>query len=131
VPRSEYSSATLTARLRCGAALVCGDAFIHKHSREETPCDAFLLLRRYLRSRCRPWPWPKETSTGQPEGPPLGLPHTLDRAEIEAAWPFVASDKKRGGASLRLPVVMAPGRAEVKRVPVVELRRALLEGQSG
>jgi 3-dehydroquinate synthase len=57
----------------------------------------------------------------------LGLPDTLERAEIEAAWPFVASDKKRGGVSLRLPVVMAPGRAEVKRVPAVELRRALLE----
>jgi shikimate kinase/3-dehydroquinate synthase len=58
----------------------------------------------------------------------LGLPHTLDRSEVEAAWSFVASDKKRGGAFLRLPVVTAPGQAEVKRVPVEELRRALLEG---
>ena len=56
----------------------------------------------------------------------LGLPQTLERSELEAAWPFAAADKKRGGDSVRLPVVTAPGRAEVKRVPLVELKKALL-----
>ncbi len=56
----------------------------------------------------------------------LGLPRTVDRSEIEASWPFVAADKKRGGDALRLPVVTAPGRAEVKRVALSELKRTLL-----
>jgi len=54
------------------------------------------------------------------------LPLTLERSELEAAWPFAAADKKRGGDSVRLPVVTAPGRAEVKRVPLAELKKALL-----
>jgi shikimate kinase/3-dehydroquinate synthase len=56
----------------------------------------------------------------------LGLPYTPDRNEIEASWPFVAVDKKRGGDSLRLPVVTAPGRSEVRSVALSELKRTLL-----
>ena len=56
----------------------------------------------------------------------LGLPETLDRGELEASWPFVAADKKRGGDSLRLPVVTEAGHAEVRRVSLPELKRALL-----
>jgi shikimate kinase / 3-dehydroquinate synthase len=56
----------------------------------------------------------------------LGLPQDIDASEVEASWPFAAADKKRAGDSLRLPVVVGPGRAEVKRVPLAELKKALL-----
>jgi shikimate kinase/3-dehydroquinate synthase len=56
----------------------------------------------------------------------LGLPARVERADLEAAWPFVSSDKKRGGDYLRLPVVTEPGRAEVKRVALDDLKRAVL-----
>jgi 3-dehydroquinate synthase len=58
----------------------------------------------------------------------LGLPSAsaIDRHELEAAWAFVASDKKRGGNAIRLPVVTGAGRAEVRRVSLLDLRRAVL-----
>lgn len=56
----------------------------------------------------------------------LGLPQKVDGRELEAAWPFAAADKKRGGNSVRLPVVTAPGRAEIRRVSLTELKKALL-----
>jgi shikimate kinase/3-dehydroquinate synthase len=56
----------------------------------------------------------------------LGLPGNLDIGELEASWPFVATDKKRGGDALRLPVVTGAGHAEVRRVTLPELKRALL-----
>jgi shikimate kinase/3-dehydroquinate synthase len=56
----------------------------------------------------------------------LGLPTSASRAEIEAAWPFVASDKKRGRDAIRLPVITSPGVSRVERVPLSDLRAALL-----
>ena len=56
----------------------------------------------------------------------LGLPTRLDAPELAAAWPFVASDKKRGQGALRLPVVVGPGKGVVQRVTVHDLRSALL-----
>jgi hypothetical protein len=81
-PRSEDSSATSSARLRCRRALVYVDTLLREHSRKEMLCDAFPLLQRYLRSRCRPWPWPRETSTGQPENRPLGLPYAPHQSSV-------------------------------------------------
>ncbi len=56
----------------------------------------------------------------------LGLPTFVERAEMAAAWPFVGSDKKRAGDTLRLPVVTEVGCAEVRRVRIQDLRAALL-----
>jgi shikimate kinase / 3-dehydroquinate synthase len=56
----------------------------------------------------------------------LGLPTRVDRAELTASWPFVGSDKKRSGDSVRLPVVTAPGMARVARVELSALRGAVL-----
>ena len=46
----------------------------------------------------------------------LGLPTRVDRAELAASWPFVASDKKRSRDAVRLPVVTAPGKSTSPRV---------------
>jgi shikimate kinase/3-dehydroquinate synthase len=56
----------------------------------------------------------------------LGLPWSLERGELEGAWPFASSDKKRGGGSLRLPVVTGPGCSQMKRVTLEQLKGALL-----
>jgi len=56
----------------------------------------------------------------------LGLPSDVAAAEVEAAWPFVGSDKKRGGATLALPVVTGAGQAHVKGGPLAELREAVV-----
>jgi shikimate kinase/3-dehydroquinate synthase len=56
----------------------------------------------------------------------IGLPTQVDRNDLEAAWPFVASDKKRRAGALRLPVVTGVGQSHVARVDVSELRDALL-----
>ena len=58
----------------------------------------------------------------------LGLPHRLDASELEASWEFVGTDKKRGGDFLRLPVVTGPGVADIRRVRLIELKKALLSG---
>ncbi len=55
----------------------------------------------------------------------LGLPTQVTAAEIVASWPYVGSDKKRTGESVRMVVVTAPGSSHVKRVPLVELRAAV------
>jgi 3-dehydroquinate synthetase len=56
----------------------------------------------------------------------LGLPTTAPHAELAASWPFVASDKKRAMARIRLPVVTAAGEARVLPIPLDELRSAVL-----
>ena len=56
----------------------------------------------------------------------VGLPVHVDRDDLESAWPFVDSDKKRKGGGLRLPVVTGAGCSHVARVAVSELRGALL-----
>jgi shikimate kinase/3-dehydroquinate synthase len=56
----------------------------------------------------------------------LGLPSSVPHAELVAAWPFVAADKKRVGASVRFPVLRAAGDARLERVPLEALRRAAL-----
>ena len=56
----------------------------------------------------------------------LGLPTHVAEEDLEAAWPYVANDKKRGGDSLRLPVVTASGESHVERVALTVLRSALL-----
>jgi shikimate kinase/3-dehydroquinate synthase len=56
----------------------------------------------------------------------LGLPTHVDGAELKASWPFVGSDKKRAGDSVRLPVVSAAGESHVAHVPLASLRDAVL-----
>ncbi len=56
----------------------------------------------------------------------LGLPTHVDRAELAASWPFVASDKKRSRDAMSLPVVTGPGRSHVARVELAALREAVL-----
>ena len=55
----------------------------------------------------------------------IGLPTQAHRDDLEAAWPFVASDKKRKAGALRLPVVTGAGHSYVAQVAVGELRDAL------
>jgi shikimate kinase/3-dehydroquinate synthase len=56
----------------------------------------------------------------------LGLPVASGHDEIVAAWPFVSSDKKRSGDTVRLPVVTGVGDARVERIGLAALRDALL-----
>jgi shikimate kinase / 3-dehydroquinate synthase len=56
----------------------------------------------------------------------LGLPARPDARELAAAWPYVASDKKRVREAVRLPVVVAAGEARLQKVPLDALRRAVL-----
>ena len=56
----------------------------------------------------------------------LGLPASVGAAEVQAAWPFVGSDKKRGGSTLALPIVTGAGQAHVERVALTALRDAVL-----
>lgn len=56
----------------------------------------------------------------------LGLPVTVARNELVAAWPHVFSDKKRAGSTVRFPIVTAPGVAHVERIPLEDLRAAVL-----
>jgi shikimate kinase/3-dehydroquinate synthase len=55
----------------------------------------------------------------------LGLPSEVSRAELAASWPFVGADKKRSGASVRLPVVSAPGECRVEAVRLTALHGAV------
>jgi shikimate kinase/3-dehydroquinate synthase len=55
----------------------------------------------------------------------LGLPTRIEPAELAASWPFVASDKKRLRAGLRLPVVTGDGQARLETVPMQAFHRAL------
>jgi 3-dehydroquinate synthetase len=57
----------------------------------------------------------------------LGLPTEVPKSELAAAWPFVATDKKRVKASVRLPTVAQVGAAQIVPVPLADLKRALLE----
>jgi shikimate kinase/3-dehydroquinate synthase len=56
----------------------------------------------------------------------LALPTHVDRAELVASWPFVASDKTRSKDAVRLPVVTGPGKSRVARVEIATLRAAIL-----
>ncbi len=55
----------------------------------------------------------------------FGLPTSAGRADVEAAWPFVLSDKKRAAATLKLPVVTGDGEGRVVAVETSALRDAL------
>lgn len=57
----------------------------------------------------------------------FGLPTRRGTAELDAAWPFVLSDKKKAGAKVKLPIVTAPGEAHVEAVSFDALRAALHE----
>jgi 3-dehydroquinate synthetase len=56
----------------------------------------------------------------------LGLPVAAPAADLAAAWPFVGLDKKREGGCLRLPVVSSEGLAEVRALPLHQLKEAIL-----
>ena len=58
----------------------------------------------------------------------LGLPTRAEPSEVAAAWPFVASDKKKDASALKLPVVTAWGAGRVDRVALEDLRAALVPG---
>jgi len=55
----------------------------------------------------------------------FGLPTGVDAAVVNAAWPYVTSDKKRTLTAVKLPVVTAPGEGRVERVELDVLRAAL------
>jgi shikimate kinase/3-dehydroquinate synthase len=55
----------------------------------------------------------------------LGLPTELPPEALARAWPYVAADKKRAGARLRLPVVHALGETQLDSVALSDLRAAL------
>jgi 3-dehydroquinate synthetase len=55
----------------------------------------------------------------------LGLPAAVDRTELTAAWPYVATDKKRAGNAVRLPVLRAVGEAPIERVRLDALHAAI------
>jgi shikimate kinase/3-dehydroquinate synthase len=57
----------------------------------------------------------------------FGLPTSVDVGTVEAAWPFVLSDKKRTLSAVKLPVVVGDGQARVERVDLDVLRRAVTE----
>jgi len=56
----------------------------------------------------------------------FGLPVEVDAGELAGAWPFVASDKKRAGDAVKLPIVEDVGRARVEKIPLAELRAYFL-----
>jgi shikimate kinase/3-dehydroquinate synthase len=58
----------------------------------------------------------------------LGLPGDVSRSEVAASWHYVGADKKRTGASVRLPVTLGPGRARVEKVLLKDLEKAALSG---
>ncbi len=58
----------------------------------------------------------------------LGLPTEARAAEIEAAWTYASSDKKRSGARVAVPVVREVGRSEIVHVDLAELGRAVARG---
>jgi shikimate kinase/3-dehydroquinate synthase len=52
----------------------------------------------------------------------LGLPTEVSADELRAATRFLAADKKRRGAHIALPVVVATGAADVRDIPPETLR---------
>jgi 3-dehydroquinate synthetase len=56
----------------------------------------------------------------------LGLPTHVERAELVASWPYVASDKKRTRDAVRLPIVTGAGISHVERVELAALKGAVL-----
>jgi shikimate kinase/3-dehydroquinate synthase len=56
----------------------------------------------------------------------LGLPTQVAVSEVAAAWPYVSSDKKRSGDSVRFAVVSSPGVSRVERISLADLRAAVL-----
>jgi 3-dehydroquinate synthase len=56
----------------------------------------------------------------------LGLPIEPRAGEVAAAWSFVAADKKRARGHIRLPVVTAPGVADVRPISLRDFERAAL-----
>lgn len=61
----------------------------------------------------------------------LALPTSVHREEVEAAWPFVFADKKRGGDRLKLPVVVGEGAGRMEAMTFEALREAILAGAIG
>ncbi len=55
----------------------------------------------------------------------LGLPTEVSTAELRAAWPFVAADKKRAGLAIDLPLPSRIGECAVHRLPIDQLGKAL------
>lgn len=55
----------------------------------------------------------------------FGLPTTVELATVDAAWPYVMSDKKRTLSAVKLPVVTGPGEGRVERVELDALRAAV------
>jgi shikimate kinase/3-dehydroquinate synthase len=56
----------------------------------------------------------------------LGLPTSVTRSDLTAAWPFTASDKKRALTRIRLPVVASPGVSRIEKIELDALREAAL-----
>jgi shikimate kinase / 3-dehydroquinate synthase len=55
----------------------------------------------------------------------FGLPVEAPHEAVALSWPFVASDKKRAGDGVKLPIVEDVGRARVEKIALTELGRAL------
>lgn len=55
----------------------------------------------------------------------FGLPTTARPSDVQAAWPFVMSDKKRTKTMVKLPVVTGWGAGRVEQVELETLKSAL------
>jgi 3-dehydroquinate synthetase len=55
----------------------------------------------------------------------LGLPSSVPHTELEAAWSYIGTDKKRSGNSVRLPVVHHVGDMRIERIRLEALRSSL------
>ncbi|MEO7112303.1 MAG: 3-dehydroquinate synthase, partial [Polyangiaceae bacterium] len=52
----------------------------------------------------------------------LGLPTSVTTSELDAAWGFIASDKKRSHGTIRLPLPTTLGSAMVHKIPISSLK---------
>jgi 3-dehydroquinate synthase len=58
----------------------------------------------------------------------LGLPTQVAASDVAAAWSYVGADKKRAREALRVAVVTGPGVSHMDRIPLADLKSAVLSG---
>jgi shikimate kinase / 3-dehydroquinate synthase len=58
----------------------------------------------------------------------LELPTNVASTDVMAAWPYVAADKKRSRDAVRFAVVTEAGVSHIERLPMADLKDALMRG---
>ncbi|HEY4014013.1 MAG TPA: 3-dehydroquinate synthase [Polyangiaceae bacterium] len=58
----------------------------------------------------------------------LDLPTEVAASDVAASWRYVGADKKRAGSSLSFAVVTGAGVSHIERIPLTELKEAVLRG---